>query len=121
MKKILFLLLSCWGATAQVGDEFPVFPDCAGQTGPGLEQCFYREVQDFVFDNFKSDELRADVIVVFEVNREGRFVVQYIDAPTPELEAESRLFRRLNLKAALPMPDTLLGLRFPLTVPSPLP
>lgn len=90
MKKILFLILCCWGATAQVGDEFPVFPDCAGQAGPILEQCFYSEVQDFVFDNFKSDESRADVIVVFEVNREGRFVVQYVDAPKPELEAEAR-------------------------------
>jgi len=92
MKKILLFTLFCLSAVAQkANEEFPVFPECAGMTGATLEQCFYSRVQDIVLENFNAaDASQADVNVLFEVNSQGKFVVQYVDAPSPELEREAR-------------------------------
>ena len=33
-------------------ERFPVFSNCANLEAAALENCFYTEVQDFVFENF---------------------------------------------------------------------
>lgn len=93
MRKIfLLILLASVAVNAQVDEQFPTFPDCEGQRGRELEDCFYSRVQDFVYQNFKATppEGARDMILLFEVSDEGKFVVQFVDAPSPELEAEAR-------------------------------
>ncbi|HEX9980401.1 MAG TPA: gliding motility protein RemB [Flavobacterium sp.] len=79
-------------STAQ--EQFPVFPGCEGKSNGELETCFYGKVQDFVYGNFAippgQTEAKGTIIVLFEVDDSGAFKAQYVDAPTPELAAESR-------------------------------
>ena len=62
MKKILhFILLILTGfSNAQVSnketEKFPIFPSCEGLQFQALETCFYNEVQDFVYNNYKVPE-----------------------------------------------------------------
>lgn len=102
MNKLIVILsfFVGWVANAQrentISEKFPVFPECENQQGTELETCFYNTVHDFVFNNFKvSDELqgknyKGNVIVLFEVTSEGKFVVQYVDANEKELIEESK-------------------------------
>ncbi|MNS16326.1 hypothetical protein D3C72_479780 [compost metagenome] len=75
---------------------FPVFPNCENLEGKKLENCFYKEVQDFVFSNFqvpqklKENNYKGLVKVLFEVNAEGEFKVIYVSAETEELSEEAK-------------------------------
>ncbi|MBK9223481.1 MAG: gliding motility protein RemB [Flavobacterium sp.] len=101
-KYILFLLfLFCFSfSKAQIAkkssDQFPVFPDCVNQFDKELENCFFTQVQDFIYSNFKvPDNLvqtnyKGTVSVLFEVNEKGKFNVQYVDAVDDELVKESK-------------------------------
>lgn len=93
MKKtglFLLLLLSTFIARAQITshnvEQFPVFPVCDTLSSKDLETCFYNQVQDFIYTNFKvPDELmqkqfRGSCIVLFEVDDQGLFKVLYVDA-----------------------------------------
>ncbi|HOD09519.1 MAG TPA: gliding motility protein RemB, partial [Flavobacterium sp.] len=102
MKKIIALLflLMAFISNAQenssISERFPVFPDCEGQQNTSLETCFYNQVHDFVYNNFKVSEAltekqyKGSVIVLFEVTDEGKFVVQYVDANEADLITESK-------------------------------
>lgn len=108
MKKgisILFLLFNAiylQAQNAQDREQFPVFPNCEKQQSKALEVCFYNELQNFVFDNFKvPQEMEAknyvgNVIVLFEVDAEGAFKIQYVDAADNSLKEEAnRVFEKL--------------------------
>ncbi|MCM0664790.1 energy transducer TonB [Flavobacterium tyrosinilyticum] len=77
-------------------EMFPVFPNCENLEGKKLENCFYKEVQDFVFSNFqvpqksKENNYKGVVKVLFEVNAEGEFKVIYVSAETEELSEEAK-------------------------------
>ncbi|WP_433765350.1 energy transducer TonB [Flavobacterium ginsenosidimutans] len=81
------------GFTAEM---FPVFPNCENLEGKKLENCFYKEVQDFVFNNFqvpenlKQNNYKGEVKVLFEVNAEGEFKVIYVSAGNEELSEEAK-------------------------------
>lgn len=103
MKNLLtvaFLLISIFTFQAQttIGDreQFPVFPACEGLQSKNLEACFYNQLQDFVFDNFKvpqeitAKNYQGNVIVLFEVDTVGAFKVQYVDAVEASLVDESK-------------------------------
>lgn len=81
------------GFTAEM---FPVFPNCENLEGKKLENCFYKEVQDFVFNNFqvpenlKQNNYKGAVKVLFEVNAEGEFKVIYVSAVSDELSEEAK-------------------------------
>ena len=102
MKKILhFILLILTGfSNAQVSnketEKFPIFPSCEGLQFQALETCFYNEVQDFVYNNYKVPEnlkqnnFKGTIIVLFEVNETGNFKVIYVDAVDESLVAESK-------------------------------
>lgn len=102
MNKLIVILSFFVGLVANaqrentISEKFPVFPECENQQGTELETCFYNTVHDFVFNNFKvSNELqgknyKGNVIVLFEVTNEGKFVVQYVDANEKELIEESK-------------------------------
>lgn len=77
-------------------EMFPVFPNCENLEGKNLENCFYKEVQDFVFNNFqvpenlKQNNYKGAVKVLFEVNAEGEFKVIYVSATNEELSEEAK-------------------------------
>ena len=108
MKKILPLLLLFITSivTAQISqkntEKFPIFPSCEGLQGQEIETCFYNEVQDFVYNNFKVPEnlkqnnFKGNIIVLFEVNDTGNFKIIYVDALDESLVSESkRVFEKM--------------------------
>jgi hypothetical protein len=99
MKKLLFLLLLVAQYTfSQVSnsEKFPVFSACQNTLDRDLENCFYNQIQDFVYNNFqipdvvKQKEYKGKVIVLFEVDSTGVFKVQYVDAAYTQLADESK-------------------------------
>ncbi|MBZ4036822.1 energy transducer TonB [Flavobacterium sp. 17A] len=81
------------GFTAEM---FPVFPNCENLDGKKLENCFYKEVQDFVFNNFqipenlKQNNYKGEVKVLFEVDETGVFKIIYVSAANDELSTEAK-------------------------------
>lgn len=99
MKKCLFLLiLVSQYAVSQVSnsEKFPVFPACQNALNQDAEKCFYNQIQDFVYANFKIPEVvkqkeyKGKVITLFEVDSTGTFKVQYVDAVYVELIDEAK-------------------------------
>lgn len=96
-KKIALVFLISWTCSLMAQDDyshrFPVFPNCETRQAKELEMCFYNEVQAFVFRNFEVPEAykesRTMVRVLFEVDENGSFKVQYVDAPDQVLISES--------------------------------
>ena len=76
--------------------RFPVFPKCENLENSNLKQCFYNEVQDFVFQNFVVPEnlvqnnFQGKVKVLFEVNEKGAFKVVYVNAIDDSLIREAK-------------------------------
>lgn len=77
-------------------EQFPVFPDCENLVSKELENCFYKEVQDFVYQNFeipenlKKTDYKGEVKVLFEVDVNGVFKVIYVNAANDDLVKESK-------------------------------
>lgn len=102
-KIVLFVILfHALSISAQKSSEqFPQFPNCEKVASQELENCFYNEVQTFVFTNFKAPQnlpagYKGNVIVLFEVTDKGTFQVQYVDANNQDLITESkRVFSQL--------------------------
>ena len=102
MRKFFSLFILIFGLSVQaqdnskVSEKFPVFPECESLQAVSLENCFYNQVHDFVYTNFKvSEELssknyKGTVIVLFEVTDKGAFSVQYVDANDKGLIEESK-------------------------------
>ncbi|MGV9003094.1 gliding motility protein RemB [Flavobacterium sp.] len=108
MRNFISLFLLFFGLAIQaqnntkVSERFPVFPNCETQKDDALESCFYNQVHDFVYANFKvSEELnsknyKGTVIVLFEVTDQGKFAVQYVDANEKALIEESnKVFEKM--------------------------
>ncbi|MBT8268815.1 MAG: gliding motility protein RemB, partial [Bacteroidia bacterium] len=102
MKKFA-LILSILGfyfySNAQVETDFekpPVFPECESVDFDAVRSCFNRELSSRVFKEFevpqivKDENYSGEVIVLFEVDAEGNFVVMYVDAAYDELKTETR-------------------------------
>lgn len=100
MKKSLMVLffLNAFFAFSQTrsSEKFPVFPNCEDLSDKELENCFYFQLQDFVFNNFqvpddlKQNNYKGTIKLLFEVDTTGTFKVQYVDAIYPELVKESK-------------------------------
>lgn len=79
-----------------VAEQFPVFPNCENLESKNLENCFYKEVQDFVFQNFevpenlKQADYKGEVKILFEVDVNGTFKVIYVSAVNDDLSAEAK-------------------------------
>ena len=94
---ILFLLTAFFTFSQNKNTEqLPTFSNCENLNDAVLADCFYTQIQNFVFNNFKiSENLKqnnytGNVIVLFEVDTTGNFKVQYVDAIYPELIQESK-------------------------------
>ncbi|RZJ73971.1 gliding motility protein RemB [Flavobacterium sp.] len=91
---VLFLIIGIATGFSQK-EEFPKMPGCEGKSGAELEACFYTNVQQFVYDNYKvpsdlGSDYAGNVVVLFEVNNEGVFRVIYIDTDKSQLAEEAR-------------------------------
>ena len=77
-------------------EQFPIFPNCENLQSKKLENCFYKEVQDFVFQNFEVPEnlkqanYKGEVKVLFEVDANGEFKVIYVNAANDALSEEAK-------------------------------
>ena len=77
-------------------EQFPVFPNCENLEPKKLENCFYKEVQDFVYQNFeipgnlKQENYKGEVRVLFEVDINGTFKVIYVNAANDDLAQEAK-------------------------------
>ncbi|WP_236023874.1 capsule assembly Wzi family protein [Flavobacterium flabelliforme] len=104
---LFFLMLFSFSVTAQEitsssvqslnsAERFPVFSTCVNLESKAIENCFYDQIQDFVFENFKVPQqlkdtnFKGNVKVLFEVDREGSFKVIYIDAAEEKLIEETK-------------------------------
>jgi hypothetical protein len=77
-------------------EQFPIFPNCENLQSKKLENCFYKEVQDFVYNNFQVPEnlkqanYNGEVKVLFEVDVNGEFKVIYVNAENEALTEEAK-------------------------------
>ncbi|MEO8237857.1 MAG: gliding motility protein RemB [Flavobacterium sp.] len=79
-----------------MAEQFPVFSNCENLESKSLENCFYKEVQDFVYQNFevpenlKQSDYKGEVKVLFEVDVNGTFKVIYVSAANDDLSSEAK-------------------------------
>jgi hypothetical protein len=77
-------------------ERFPVFPNCVNLQASALENCFYTEVQSFIFQNFevpenlKQNGYTGEVKVLFEVDSKGVFKVIYVSSEQESLRQETK-------------------------------
>ena len=102
MKQVIFLITFCFSIVsfAQVTlanyEKYPVFDECVQVDVNALESCFKATLQSFIFKNFEVPEkvvqenYKGNVNVLFEVTKEGKFKVLYVDGIYEELKDEAR-------------------------------
>lgn len=83
-------------------ERFPVFSSCANLQEQDLEVCFYNEVQQLVYHNFKvpeklqQNQYTGIVKVLFEVDATGKFKIIIVNSNNEDLIAETnRVFNSL--------------------------
>ena len=120
MKNLFFcflLYIVTYFSFAQTSTEnknlFPVFQNCDNSNPKELETCFYDQVQDFIFNNFKLPQsikpssFKGAATVLFEVNEAGTFKVLYVDCTNNDLATSCREFFKQFPKAKPPMRNGL--------------
>jgi len=76
--------------------KFPVFSNCENLESKALENCFFKEIQDLVFQNFVVPEnlvqnnFQGTVKMLFEVDKNGIFKVIYANAINETLINEAK-------------------------------
>jgi hypothetical protein len=102
MKQFVFLFIFglSFLASAQVTsakyEKYPVFKECSGVEVALMENCFNHTLQQFIYKNFKVPEVvfkenyKGNVNVLFEVTKEGKFKILYVDGIYDELKEEAR-------------------------------
>jgi len=89
------VFFSSFFATAQNGALLPpLFPNCDAKIPEEINACFDIQVQQFIFDNFKTpdflvqNQYKGKINVLFEVDTVGVFKLRYTDAVYAELRTE---------------------------------
>ncbi|QAA81941.1 gliding motility protein RemB [Aequorivita sp. H23M31] len=102
MKHLLLLCLFSFtlSSVAQISstdyEKYPEFPNCKEMSVDEMEQCFSQTLQQFIYDNLSVPEKIAEqkykgiINVLFEVNKEGKFNLLYVDGVYAELNTEVR-------------------------------
>jgi hypothetical protein len=98
MKYYAFILIICFQSIAFAQDNNekpPIFDSCKEESIPNLQKCFDSKVYHLLLENFKVPEkitesnYNGEVVILFEVDKEGGFRTMYVDAIYPELKAEA--------------------------------
>ncbi|WP_188461008.1 gliding motility protein RemB [Bizionia arctica] len=101
MKKFFVIVFLLFQILSYAQNDFsyerpPVFSECESVEIELLQKCFDNQVFAHVFNNFKVPEqvtqenYKGDVVVLFEVDKEGDFRVIYVDATYNELKEEAK-------------------------------
>ena len=103
MKFYTFILMLCFQTIVMAQDDNekpPVFDSCNEESIDNMQKCFDTKVFNLLFNNYNVPEkvtkadYRGEVVILFEVDKEGSFRVMYVDALYPELKTEaSRVFK----------------------------
>src|SRR5690554_8040304 len=98
----LFFQIYSYAQNKFLYEKPPVFSECENIDVELLQKCFDNQVFTHVFENFQvpqevSDEkYTGNVVVLFEVDKEGEFLVIYVDATYQGLKDEAkRVFKEL--------------------------
>jgi len=124
---LLFLtvLLKAQTSSSQF-ERYPIFPNCNELAAEALQNCFSWNLQKFVYENFNVPEeiskegYKGNLNVLFEVTKEGKFQVLYVDAMYDSLNNEARrVFGMLpQIKpATYNGSPTYVQFTFPITIP----
>jgi len=126
----LLLLLICISAYSQEDlsnfETYPVFPSCENSSFELQESCFKnllraKILSEFVLPEIVSEEnYTGEIMVLFEVTKEGKFKVLYTEAVYSELKEEiKRVFAELpTIKPATYNSEpTYVQFRVPLRIP----
>lgn len=100
MKRCLLIIILCFQCFANAQSETtnekpPVFDDCKTEALENLQNCFDNKVFNLLFTEFKVPEnlskenYKGEVVVLFEVDKEGSFRVMYVDAIYKTLKEEA--------------------------------
>lgn len=107
MKRLILLIafISCINVFSQNENEYekpPVFPECESESIDGLDECFNATLYKFINENYEvpviveNENYNGQIVVLFEVDKDGRFNMLYADAIYDELKTEaSRVFELL--------------------------
>ena len=92
---ILFSLFCSFCFAQSASEQFPVFLNCEKLQNKSLENCFYNQVQSLVYSNFKipenlKNDYKGSIMVLFEVNEKGQFIIQFVESNNEELITETR-------------------------------
>ena len=100
MKRLVFLSLffiNClaWSQDGSFSEKPPVFPECKNESLENIKSCFDQQLYNFIVRNFQMpetiyDNFVGDVVVLFEVDKEGQFQVLYVDAVYDSLKDETK-------------------------------
>ena len=98
---LLLLLLTLGSLQAQVSlsdfEKFPVFPECQETEISNVSNCFNTTLTQFVIANFNvpstvaEEDYKGQVVVLFEVTKEGDFKLLHTEAIYQELKEETQL------------------------------
>lgn len=89
-------LISFPQSTAGDPERYPVFEECREVAFDREEECFVNILKVNVLEEFElpqvvaQDGFKGEMVILFEVTREGRFRIIYVDAPFEELKEEVR-------------------------------
>ncbi|WP_034061168.1 hypothetical protein [Lacinutrix jangbogonensis] len=98
MKYCAFILIICFQSLAIAQDNNikpPIFDSCKEEPIANLQKCFDSKVFNLLFKNFNVPDAvseanyKGEVVILFEVDKEGGFRTMYVDAIYPELKAEA--------------------------------
>jgi len=102
---LFFFLLSFGLLPAQDTKNFeksPIFPECESQPIEELKNCFNNKINTYIYNELKVPQIVTDdsyigeIKVLFEVDKEGKITVLYIDSVYEELKDETkRVFESL--------------------------
>lgn len=95
---LFFLVVFSGYSQINVGDSerYPVFPECENIAFNDAETCFKstlktRIAREFRLpEKFSEENYEGEILVLFEVAKNGSFAVNFVDAAHPVLEAELR-------------------------------
>ncbi len=99
----LFQFSICFSQETQgVFEKYPVFPECENEEIANLPDCFNTTLIDFLLEKFEtpsivsSENYEGEMVILFEVNKEGVFELLNVEAVYQELNDEvSRIFEEL--------------------------
>ncbi|WP_298899451.1 gliding motility protein RemB [uncultured Psychroserpens sp.] len=98
----LFIIFFSFGIlSAQNVSTFekpPIYPGCESEPIDELKTCFNNKINTEIFSSFKvpqivtDDNYKGELNVLFEIDKEGKISVLYIDAVYEELKEETKRF-----------------------------